>query len=98
MSNWETQIKEHCAADTLSYHLYYGAGRSATAEQLRKFDVVVATYQVVAGEYDGAIPTIFDSYDGPAPSQKKRKIDSGLFTVPWKVYFSISFLTFLVSL
>ena len=82
LSNWEAQIKEHCVAGALSYLMYYDSGRSMTAEQLKKFDVVITTYQIVTGEHDNAAAF---SVDGPMPSQKKRRMESTLFEIAWKV-------------
>lgn len=79
ISNWEGQIKEHCEQDAIKYHVYYGAGRSISPERLRKYDVVITTYQVVAGEYTG--PTKSGGGQGPS---KKQKTGAGLFGMKWK--------------
>lgn len=81
MSNWEEQIKEHCAYDALKTYVYYGEGRGIAIERLRKYDVVITTYQVVAKEHAN-----LDK--GQQSSKKKRKGVSGpqgLFGVKWKV-------------
>jgi SWI/SNF-related matrix-associated actin-dependent regulator of chromatin subfamily A3 len=64
--------------DTLSYAVYYGATRGMSAKDLQQYDVVVTTYQTVAGEHNNA-----DEAAG-----KRRKKDKGsLFGVSWKVRF-----------
>ena len=82
LSNWETQIKEHCAAGALDYLIYYESGRTATAERLSKVDVVITTYQIVAGEHDSN--STIDA-NVSAPSQKRRRTNAALFEVAWKV-------------
>ncbi|KAI0298566.1 SNF2 family N-terminal domain-containing protein [Russula brevipes] len=54
LSNWEKQIRDHCMPDTLSHVVYYGATRHMSATELQKYDVVVTTYQTVAGEHSGS--------------------------------------------
>lgn len=52
-----------------------------SAEELRQYDVVITTYQTVAGEHD-SVPTT----NGEAgPSKKKMKAEMSLFKVKWKV-------------
>ena len=81
MSNWETQIQDHIADGVLSYCVYYGTGRSMTADELSKYDIVITTYQTVVGEHVDA-PAKMES-DGP--SKKKAKIERSLFKIKWKV-------------
>lgn len=75
LSNWEEQIADHCVPGTLSTYIYYGTGRNLSAAQLQKHDVVITTYQTVAGEYE----------EGANGQNKKRKSDRTLFEVAWKV-------------
>jgi len=77
LSNWEKQVHDHCADGSLSVYVYHGANRSKSPERMRSCDIIITTYQTVAGEYFGG------SHDGPV--KKKRKIGNGLFQVPWKV-------------
>ncbi|KLO20367.1 hypothetical protein SCHPADRAFT_897662 [Schizopora paradoxa] len=82
MSNWETQIKEHCQKDAISSYVYYGTGRSIDTDQLKKYDVVITTYQVVTKEHENAMKA-----GGPVSTQgpsKKQKKNLGLFGVLWK--------------
>ncbi|KAJ7287410.1 SNF2 family N-terminal domain-containing protein [Mycena rebaudengoi] len=76
ISNWEKQIDDHCAPGTLSYYVYYGTKRGLSPKELTKYDVVITTYQVVAGEHD--------EKDSSGPSKKKKKVDRSLFEVKWK--------------
>ncbi|KAL1942554.1 hypothetical protein VTO73DRAFT_6156 [Trametes versicolor] len=79
MSNWEKQIEDHVKPNTLSYCVYYGKNRSLTPAELKRYDVVITTYQTVALEHDlGA------SSKGGAPAAKKQKVDNALFDVAWK--------------
>jgi SWI/SNF-related matrix-associated actin-dependent regulator of chromatin subfamily A3 len=52
-----------------------------TPEQLKKYDVVITTYQVVTKEHGDLGSKA--GFDGP--SQKKQKLEKGLFDVKWKV-------------
>lgn len=81
ISNWEKQIKEHCSPGALKSHVYYGSsGRAVSAERLRKYDVVVTTYQVVTSEH---VASVGSSANGK--SKKRKTENNGLFDVPWKV-------------
>ncbi|KAJ6594021.1 SNF2 family N-terminal domain-containing protein [Mycena capillaripes] len=75
LSNWEKQIDDHCVPGALTYYVYYGTKREINPKDLQKYDVVITTYQTVAGEHDDK-----DS----APSKKKKKVEKSLFDVQWK--------------
>ncbi|KAG1752940.1 SNF2 family N-terminal domain-containing protein [Suillus lakei] len=79
MSNWEKQIEEHCVRGAMSSCTYYGATRDMTHQQLSQYDVVITTYQTVAGEADVSASMI-----GDGPSKKKKKVEKALFNVKWK--------------
>jgi SWI/SNF-related matrix-associated actin-dependent regulator of chromatin subfamily A3 len=79
MSNWEQQIQEHCVPGTLSSCTYYGTNRSMSPQELMEYDVVITTYQTVAGEHLDAA-----SVSGPS-KKKKKKIERSLFDIQWKV-------------
>ncbi|KAF8200953.1 SNF2 family N-terminal domain-containing protein [Pholiota molesta] len=78
LSNWEKQILDHCIPGTLKTCIYYGPKKGLSALELRKYDVVITTYQTVVGEHDGS-PT-----GSLEPSQKKKKGLKALFEIPWK--------------
>lgn len=83
LSNWESQIKEHCQPGAMTYCVYYGANtRSLTAQGLKKYDVVITTYNVVVSEFSG-----FEKNAGAEPAKKKARTVKGtnLFDVAWKV-------------
>ncbi|GAA5820659.1 hypothetical protein JCM11251_003100 [Rhodosporidiobolus azoricus] len=58
-SNWTDQLKQHVGRKRLKWHFYHGEGRELTKKQLREFDVVIATYNTLAGALDD--PTKKDS-------------------------------------
>lgn len=77
LSNWEKQIEDHVKHGALTHCVYYGAGRNMSPEQLKKYDVVITTYQIVAKEHGES--------GASGPSQKKQKTERALFDVRWKV-------------
>ena len=80
MSNWEKQIEDHVRPGALTSCVYYGKTRSMTPAELKKYDVVITTYQTVTQEHDLSVVG-----KGGAPAAKKQKTDKGLFDVAWKV-------------
>ncbi|KAL1760634.1 SNF2 family N-terminal domain-containing protein [Schizophyllum commune] len=78
ISNWEKQLEDHCAPGALKSCTYYGATRGMSAEELKKYDVVITTYQVISGEWADRA--------GGQPARKKKKGVAGgsLFDVKWK--------------
>ncbi|KAL1741859.1 SNF2 family N-terminal domain-containing protein [Schizophyllum fasciatum] len=79
LSNWEKQLEDHCAPGALKSCTYYGATRGMSAEELKKYDVVITTYQVISGEHAERA--------GGQPAKKKKKGASAagsLFDVKWK--------------
>ncbi len=51
-----------------------------TPAELKRYDIVITTYQTVAGEHTSSSPVT-----GGPPAAKKQKMDKGLFDVAWKV-------------
>lgn len=78
LSNWETQLNEHCVPGALTYVTFYGANRYLSAEELGEYDVVLTTYQTVVVDHNGS------SKSATEGSSKRRKTGSTLFNVPWK--------------
>jgi SWI/SNF-related matrix-associated actin-dependent regulator of chromatin subfamily A3 len=76
LSNWEKQIEDHCSPDSLAMCTYYGNTRSMSSEELKKYDVVITTYQTVAGEHSDILMG--------GPSKKKKKTEQVLFNIQWK--------------
>lgn len=50
VTNWEEQIKQHLAPDSLTYHIYHGQNRIKNIDQLSEFDLVITTYGSVSSE------------------------------------------------
>jgi len=78
LSNWQTQIDEHCAPGALTYVTYYGTNRNLSAEQLGEYDVVLTTYQTVVSDHSGGSKTIVEG------SSKRKRTESTLLNIPWK--------------
>ncbi|KAG8935555.1 hypothetical protein FRC02_007699 [Tulasnella sp. 418] len=77
LSNWTSQMEEHVVPGKLKYCVYHGeAGKKFTAEELKKYDIVLSTLQMVAQEYSAG--------SQGAPAKKKAKKGGGLMDVPWK--------------
>ncbi|KAJ2925137.1 hypothetical protein H1R20_g11960, partial [Candolleomyces eurysporus] len=79
LSNWEKQILDHCVRGKVSTYLYYGNNRSISAEELQRYDIVITTYQTIAGEH-----TQSEGSSAAGPSRKKKKVERTLFDVAWK--------------
>lgn len=86
LSNWEKQIQDHCVPGALTYCVYYGSTRSMSAQDLQKYDVVITTYQTVAGEHENFQTNAPGASESKGPSRKRKKLDSSLFGVHWKVH------------
>jgi SWI/SNF-related matrix-associated actin-dependent regulator of chromatin subfamily A3 len=86
LSNWEKQISDHCVPGKVSTYLYYGNNRSISAEDLQRYDIVITTYQTIAGEHAQA-----EGSTGAGPSKKKKKVERTLFDVAWKVSFQLEY-------
>ncbi|KAH8828492.1 SNF2 family N-terminal domain-containing protein [Flagelloscypha sp. PMI_526] len=76
LSNWEKQIQDHVVEGQLKYCIYHGTGRNLSTSDVSKYDVIVTTFQTVAGE-------INEPAQGE-PSTKKKKMENTLFTTKWK--------------
>ena len=90
LSNWEKQIQDHCAPGALTYCVYYGSTRSMSAQDLQKYDVVITTYQTVAGEHENFQSNAPRTSELKGPDKKRKKLDSSLFGVHWKVHHSFT--------
>ncbi|KIM40208.1 hypothetical protein M413DRAFT_28716 [Hebeloma cylindrosporum] len=78
LSNWEKQLEDHIVPGKLTSCVYYGNNRGLSASELQKYDVIITTYQTVAGEHHD------DKAGGAGPSKKKKKTERNLFDVMWK--------------
>jgi SWI/SNF-related matrix-associated actin-dependent regulator of chromatin subfamily A3 len=79
LSNWEKQLEDHGAPGALTSCVYYGNNRGLSASELQKYDIVITTYQTVAGEHHD------DAAAAAGVSKKKKKTERNLFDVMWKV-------------
>ncbi|CAK7201263.1 hypothetical protein SEUCBS139899_003966 [Sporothrix eucalyptigena] len=50
VTNWEEQIKQHLAPDSLKYHIYHGQNRIKDITKLCEFDLVITTYGSISSE------------------------------------------------
>ncbi|GAA5822173.1 hypothetical protein JCM10212_002977 [Sporobolomyces blumeae] len=55
-SNWTDQFAQHVGKKRLKWHLYHGEGRELTKKQLRRYDVVITTYQTLVGGIEEVTP------------------------------------------
>ncbi|KAI0344734.1 hypothetical protein BDW22DRAFT_1354880 [Trametopsis cervina] len=77
ISNWEKQIQDHVRPGVMSHYVYYGTARNLSAEALKKYDVVITTYQTVAKEHENLGSTVVGN-------KKRKTSDSALLHVDWK--------------
>ena len=73
MSNWEKQIEDHVQPGVLTSCVYYGKTRDMSPAELKKYDVVLTTYQTVVKERNGGSAKGEVEMDG-MPSKKKAKV------------------------
>ncbi|GAA6017503.1 hypothetical protein JCM8202_005709 [Rhodotorula sphaerocarpa] len=96
-ANWTEQLQQHVGKKRLKWHVYHGEGRDLTKRELRRFDVVITTYQVLAGSLqDGdskrssRASSVKDGFDDNDESDlhphKKQKVkkDSVLHAIKWR--------------
>ncbi|KIW20882.1 hypothetical protein PV08_01461 [Exophiala spinifera] len=53
VKNWEDQIIAHMDPAAVSYYVYHGTNRERNPYKLSKYDIIIATYGVVASEFSG---------------------------------------------
>ncbi|KAJ5626869.1 hypothetical protein N7528_004296 [Penicillium herquei] len=69
MSNWRTQVQQHCHADTAPRVLiYHGSGKKEAAN-LSDYDVVISSYGALSSEYQ---------------ANSKTLPKTGLFSLHWR--------------
>ncbi|KAI0743822.1 SNF2 family N-terminal domain-containing protein [Daedaleopsis nitida] len=79
ISNWEKQIDDHVQHGALTSCVYYGKTRTMTPAELKKYDVVITTYQTVVQDHDLSLVGRSGGH-----ATKKQKTDKGLLDVAWK--------------
>ncbi|KGB78750.3 hypothetical protein CNBG_4588 [Cryptococcus deuterogattii R265] len=82
LGNWEKQIRDHVAPSQLTFYTYHGAAKGLTAKKLGGYDIVLTTYQTVAGE-DGTVPDIDDTPLVKKPRLSTKKAGP-LAMINWK--------------
>ena len=91
LSNWETQIREHCIQGSLLYYVYYANSRDTTPQELMKYDVVITTYQVVTKEFTDNVdpfpPENATNGDKKGAVKKRKKNLPNMYAMRWKVRF-----------
>ena len=75
MSNWQTQIDEHCVPGALTYIIYYGANRNLGVEELEKYDVVLTAYQAVVSDNSGGFRVAVEG------SSRRKETESTLLNI-----------------
>ncbi|CAE6341818.1 unnamed protein product [Rhizoctonia solani] len=83
LSNWETQIDDHCNPGALACYTYYGNNRNVDPEILKDYDIVLTTYQTVSSDFDraGGLKTTEELMTESLEDKKRSK---GLFAIQWK--------------
>ncbi|GAA5967788.1 hypothetical protein JCM11641_005766 [Rhodosporidiobolus odoratus] len=69
-SNWTDQFHQHVGKKRLSWHLYHGEGKDISKKDLKKFDVVITTYQALTDTLEAAQG--FETTDSSSSSKKKK--------------------------
>lgn len=82
LGNWEKQIRDHVAPSQLNFYTYHGTAKGLTAKKLEEYDIVLTTYQTVAGEND-TVPDIRDTSLAKKPRLSTKK-PGPLATINWK--------------
>ncbi|KAK4701080.1 hypothetical protein P7C70_g5154, partial [Phenoliferia sp. Uapishka_3] len=81
-SNWTDQFHHHVGSKRLKWHVYHGEGREVSKKQLRKFDVVITTYQTLALEHLAEVKEV------EKHSLKKAKlakpVEGTLHAIKWR--------------
>ena len=80
MSNWEKQIEDHVQPGALTSCVYYGKTRDMSPAELKRYDIVITTYQTVVQDHELSLIG-----KAGAPAAKRQKTDKSLFDVMWKV-------------
>ncbi|GAA5983297.1 hypothetical protein JCM10908_000229 [Rhodotorula pacifica] len=99
-ANWTEQLQQHVGKKRLKWHMYHGEGRDVSKRELRKYDVVISTYQTLAGSLHDADSQRSsrassiknelenaeeDDEDALHPAKKQKiKKDSVLHSIKWR--------------
>ncbi|KAF8678664.1 HIRAN protein [Rhizoctonia solani] len=83
LSNWETQIDDHCNPGILACYTYYGNNRNVDPEVLKGYDVVLTTYQTVSSDFERA-GGFKNTEELMAENSEEKRRSKGLFSIQWK--------------
>ncbi|CAE6481588.1 unnamed protein product [Rhizoctonia solani] len=83
LSNWESQIEDHCNPGILSCYTYYGNNRNVDTDRLKGYDMVLTTYQTVSSDFERA-GGFKKTNELMAESSEEKKRSKGLFDIKWK--------------
>ncbi|BGP25055.1 hypothetical protein JCM10295v2_003975 [Rhodotorula toruloides] len=97
-SNWTDQFSQHVGKKRLKWHFFHGEGRELSKKELRKYDVIITTYQTLAGTIEGdsrkssraasQVGTENDDEDQeddrPAKKRKISQKDLALLEIKWR--------------
>ncbi|CCO29308.1 hypothetical protein BN14_03317 [Rhizoctonia solani AG-1 IB] len=83
LSNWETQIDDHCNPGALACYTYYGNNRNVDPEILKDYDIVLTTYQTVSADFDRA-GGFKNTGELMAENSEDKRRSNGLFAIQWK--------------
>ncbi|KNC99573.1 uncharacterized protein SPPG_04962 [Spizellomyces punctatus DAOM BR117] len=79
--NWREQIDRHVPDGKLRYLVYYGADRPQTAATLKKYDVVITTYQTLAMEFN---EDYSETTKGKTKPKKGPSENGLLYSIKWR--------------
>ncbi|KAJ1306199.1 hypothetical protein OPQ81_010908 [Rhizoctonia solani] len=83
LSNWETQIEDHCNPGTLACYTYYGNNRNVDPDTLKDYDVVLTTYQTVSSDFERA-GGFKNTDELMVESSEEKRRSKGLLDIKWK--------------
>ncbi|KAG8762795.1 hypothetical protein FRC11_007751 [Ceratobasidium sp. 423] len=83
LSNWETQIEDHCNPGILACYTYYGNNRNVDSDTLKDYDIVLTTYQTVSSDFERS-GGFKKTGELMAESSEEKKRSKGLFDIKWK--------------
>jgi SWI/SNF-related matrix-associated actin-dependent regulator of chromatin subfamily A3 len=74
LASWQDQIEAHVRPGALSYHVHHGPSRAQRSSELAPFDIVLVSYQTLAGELESSGG---DEASQASPAAPKRAKLSG---------------------
>jgi SNF2 family DNA or RNA helicase len=83
ITNWEQQVLHHFApSQLLTHYTYHGPNRLRDCTQLRQYDIIITTYNILSQEYDASCAALGledsseseDDDDAPFKALKKKVV------------------------